>query len=77
MVPNALTLPKEAIQRRGGMASIYVLDGGVVRLRRVDVGAFNVTRSQIVSGLRDSDEVALPGDLSLKDGQKVKPSDIY
>ncbi len=75
LVPNALTIPKEAVQRRAGVTSVFVLNGDVVRLRRVATGAFNVTRTQILSGISDNDPIALPGDLTLKENQRVK--DVY
>lgn len=74
VVPNALTLPKEAIQRRGAATDVYILGpGNSVRLRQVQTGTFNVTRTQITGGLKDDELVALPSDKTLKDGERVKP----
>jgi HlyD family secretion protein len=74
VVPNALTVPKETIQRKGGATDVYVLGpGDTLRLRRVEAGTFNVTRTQVTGGLKDEDLVALPSDKTLKDGQRVKP----
>jgi HlyD family secretion protein len=74
VVPNALTVPKETIQRKGGATDVYVLGpGDTLRLRRVEAGTFNVTRTQVTGGLKDEDLVALPSDKTLKDGARVKP----
>jgi HlyD family secretion protein len=75
VVSNALTVPKETIQRKGGATDVYVLaPGDAIRLRRVSTGTFNVTRTQITGGLGDEDLVALPSDKALKDGERVKPA---
>ncbi|MCU1259785.1 MAG: efflux transporter periplasmic adaptor subunit [Bryobacterales bacterium] len=74
VVPNALTVPKETIQRHSGVTDVYVLENGsLIRRRRVEVGTFNVIHTQITSGLRDDEMVALPSDHVLKDGEHVKP----
>ncbi len=75
VVPNALTIPTEAIQRKGSATSVYVLESrDTVRSRRIETGTFNVTRTQIISGLREGDSVALPTDQTLRDGSRVQPA---
>jgi HlyD family secretion protein len=72
-VPGALTIPKEAIRREAGSSAVYVLEGGnTVRKRMIGTGASSVTRTQVTSGLKEEDSLALATDKALKDGDKVK-----
>lgn len=72
-VPNALTVPKESLRREITGVGVFVLRDDVVQWRTVKVGATSITRVQIVEGLSPGDAVALPAELSLKDGMRVKP----
>jgi RND family efflux transporter MFP subunit len=71
-VPNALTLPKEAVRRELGQAGVYTLDGNKIVWKKVTIGIGNTTRAQI-EGLREGDAVALPFDKPLKNGMLVTP----
>ncbi len=74
LVPGALTVPKEAVRRDGGVYNVYVLtNGDVIRRRKVEAGSSSITRTQIKSGLQDNEAVALPSDHVLKDGERVTP----
>ncbi len=74
LIPNALTIPKEALHIDAGQTSVFVLEGGnTLKLRTVQHGSDSVTRSQISGGLKDDEWVALPSENAMKDGQKVKP----
>ena len=69
---NALTVPKEAIRRDGSRTGSFVLEGDRVRWRDVQVGVSSATRSQVVSGLKEGESVALTVDFQLKDGDRVE-----
>jgi HlyD family secretion protein len=71
-VPNALTIPKEAVRRESSQAGVFTLDGDRLAWRKITLGVNNTTRSQ-VDGLKDADPVALPTDKPLKEGMQVKP----
>ena len=74
LIPNALSIPKEALHINDGQASVFVLEGGnTLRLRAVQHGSDSVTRAQIAGGLKDDEWIALPSEGVLKDGEKVKP----
>jgi HlyD family secretion protein len=74
LIENALSVPKEALHIAAGQATVFVLEsGGILGARAVQHGSDSVTRSQISSGLKDDEWVALPSDTELKDGEKVKP----
>ena len=72
VVENALTIPKEAIQRQGAQAGVYILNGQSVVWKKIGQGIANTTRTQ-VDGLNDGDAVALPTEKPLKDGMLVDP----
>jgi HlyD family secretion protein len=71
---NVLSLPREALRTQGLKDFVYrVVDGHLVQTP-VQVGAVNITRVQILSGLGENDTVALsaPSGVELKDGLEVK-----
>jgi len=70
---NVLAVPKEVLRRENGESGVYVLDGEVLRWRKVTVGVANITRTQ-VDGLKEGDLVALPTERALKDGMPVRAS---
>jgi len=74
VIPNALTIPKSAVRRDNGVG-VYVLNQGTntVRWQPVKTGASDALRVEIVSGLSESDVVALPSDAQLRNGLQVKP----
>ncbi len=72
-VPDAITVPKEAIFTQDGKRGVYVLEGDRVHWRPITQGVNNVTRVQ-VHELKDGDTIALPSDSqTLKDGMQVRP----
>lgn len=73
VVDNALTIPTEAMRHDSGGAYVFVLSGDSIYRRTVTTGASSINRVQIVSGLNAGDAVALPTDLSLRDGMSVSP----
>ncbi|MDX2149735.1 MAG: efflux RND transporter periplasmic adaptor subunit [Bryobacteraceae bacterium] len=77
VVTAALSIPKEAIRRRGGEVGVFVLGAeNKLNWRPVKLGASNVTRSQVVGGLNEGDQVALAGDRELTDGMVVTPAPV-
>lgn len=72
VVEAALTVPKETLRREGGDLGVYTLNGANLQWRKVTIGASSVTRSEIVSGLKEGDAVLLPTDAAVVDGLPVK-----
>lgn len=77
--PGALSVPKEAVVHeaasRGAGSErqyVFVVQDGAVRRRDVKLGVASPTRVEITSGLAVGDKVALPGELTLRDGMKVR-----
>jgi HlyD family secretion protein len=73
VVENALTIPKEALRHDPNGVGIFLLTGGALRWRTVKTGSSSISRVQITEGLAEGNEVALPTDSPLRDGQRVRP----
>jgi HlyD family secretion protein len=72
-VANALTIPKECLRRDSNGVGVFALRGGRLAWQPVTAGASSVTRVQILEGLAEGGEVALPTELSLHNGEMVTP----
>jgi RND family efflux transporter MFP subunit len=63
---RALTIPSSAIVRHGQLTSVFVVDTGVARVRLV-----NLSESEVLAGLTESEEVILSPPAGLTDGRRV------
>jgi RND family efflux transporter MFP subunit len=63
---RVLTVPAEAIVRRGQIATVFVVDKGVARLRLVDVAG-----REVLAGLSSGETVVLGPPVDLVDGRRV------
>ncbi len=72
-VANALTIPKECLRRDANGLGVFVLRGGRLAWQTVTTGASSVTRVQVLEGLAEREDVALPTELSLRNGENVTP----
>ena len=63
---RALTIPPPAIVRHGQLTSVFVVDDGVARVRLV-----NVSESEVLAGLSESEAVILSPPAGLTDGRRV------
>jgi hypothetical protein len=66
---NALTIPKECLRRDANGVGVFALRGGRLAWQAVRTGVSSVTRVQILEGLAEGGEVALPTELTLHDGE--------
>ena len=72
-IPDALTVPVEAVLTRGAAKSVFVLGpDNVVHARTVSVGESTDTSAQILTGLTAGDTVVTTGASALSDGQRVR-----
>lgn len=77
-VEAALVIPSQAVIEREGEKYVYRKEGGKARLRQVQTGLFNWTYTEIVSGIKEGDEVIVnPDAQGLKDGARVRASGIH
>jgi membrane fusion protein (multidrug efflux system) len=68
----AVTVPSEAVVRRGQLEAVFVVDSGAARLRLVRCGRELDGRVEISSGLSGGEKVALAGAADLVEGQRVE-----
>jgi HlyD family secretion protein len=72
-VKDALVVPAQAVMEREGKQFIYLNDDSRARLREVTTGLSNWTSTQVVSGLKEGDEVIVTTDVpGLKEGKRVE-----
>lgn len=76
---NALVVPRGAVRDDGQHRYVYVVEetglGGatqILRRREIQIGINSATSFQVLQGLNEGEEIALPGDVELSDGIKVK-----
>ncbi len=76
---NVLTVPRGAVAAEGGQRFVFVVkrnEFGVgkskLEKREIHVGIADATNYEVTSGLQESEMVALPGDVDLKDGMAVR-----
>jgi HlyD family secretion protein len=76
---NVLTVPRGAVAAEGGQRFVFVVkrnEFGVgkskLEKREIHVGIADATNYEVTSGLQESDLVALPSDVDLKDGMAVR-----
>jgi HlyD family secretion protein len=69
---NVLLAPRSAVQTDGARRYVYVVDQDRLHRREIKVGASNDAEVEVVSGLEQTDSVALPGDGPLRDNALVR-----
>jgi len=72
---QAITIPKEALRREGGVQGVYVIAGQQLQWRPVKLGVTNITHAQVLEGVSAGDRVVLATDIPLRAGQAVTPVD--
>ncbi len=71
---GVIILPLNAIYQTGDAAQVWLVDGGKVSLKKIEVTAFNNNNVQ-VRGLEAGDIVVVAGVHKLRDGQAVRTGD--
>jgi RND family efflux transporter MFP subunit len=66
-------IPVKALVPSSDPPAVFVLDGGVARLRTIQTGATVGDSVQVREGLQPEDKVLLPASRPLKDGKPVRP----
>jgi multidrug efflux pump subunit AcrA (membrane-fusion protein) len=72
-VAGAITIPRAALQRQETGTGVWLLSGDTVAWRAVGVGVSTATHAQILHGLAEGDAVALPGETTIRGGDRVSP----
>jgi len=71
--PNVLVIPRGALFIDGGKRYVFVVQDNRLHRRDIKVGIANPTMIEVLSGLQEGDQVALPGDVSLKENLRIRP----
>ena len=69
---GALVVPRAAVAEDKGQHYVFVYGGDEIHRRNIQVGIASDSNYAVVSGLTSGDRVALPTDVDLKDGMKVR-----
>ncbi|WP_234979651.1 efflux RND transporter periplasmic adaptor subunit [Chitinophaga niabensis] len=69
-----LLIPREALNESTQDASVYVVEGGKARLRKINTGKGYGNKIQVTGGLQPAELVVTSGQINLKDGASVNVS---
>lgn len=69
---EALVVPVAAVQERGQMQLVYVIEDGVARSRMVSVGAASGGQREVLSGLRAGERVVAQVTDGVTDGVRIE-----
>jgi len=69
---NALLVPKKALAEEAGEQFVFVIKKGVASRQRVETGFLDDRNAEILSGLKQGDEVVVAGQGSLREGSKTE-----
>ena len=70
---NALVVPRGAVQSDGSQRFVFVVNDDTLHRRAVKLGIADPTVFEVVSGLNEGEQVALSGEITLRDGMTVHP----
>ena len=71
--PATLFVPKEAVVKKNGITSVFVVKEDLtVERREVKIGLLNDTMEEIIDGIQDGEVVALTNQDRLKDGSVIE-----
>lgn len=69
---TTLMIAAPALQHRGQMAQVFVVEQGLARLRLVRTGATYGERIEILAGLQPGEQIVIGTDRRLQDGQPLQ-----
>ena len=76
-VPNALAVPLQAVDRNGDNTTVDVVAAeDKIEIRHVDLGIQTENQAEVLSGLKEGDQVVVSDRSSLKAGQQVRPKEV-
>ena len=72
---QVLTVPPEAVVQVDGKSVVFIYDDGVARMREVECGSAGDGALEIISGLKEKEQVIISPSAEIKDGVKVQKED--
>lgn len=67
-----VTVPTLSVVREGGDTYVYVISGNVAEKRKVQLGRLNETYQEVLSGLKEGEQLVISGQNQLKDKEAVQ-----
>jgi len=72
---GTLLVPRAAVREDDGKHYVFVVNGGQIHRREISLGIADAASYEVLSGIADNDQLALPGDRNLRDGMEVRPAE--
>jgi RND family efflux transporter MFP subunit len=72
---NIIQLPRQALgawDTAAGTATVFVVEGDIARLRKVNTGAVNGDQVEVAGGIKAGEHFVNRGGFNLKDGDRVE-----
>ncbi len=76
-IPNALTVPSEAIIPEMGRYIVFKYENGVAQPKEIQMGIRTESRVQVLEGLAQGDTIIISGVMQLRMGMKVSIDNLY
>lgn len=70
--PSALVIPRGALMREGSRRFVFQYVDGHARRTSIEVGLIGPNEVEVLSGLKEGDQVIVPGSAPIHDGQSVQ-----
>lgn len=67
-----VTVPTLSVVREGSETFVFVLVGDTAEKRKVELGRLNETIQEIISGVKEGEQLIVSGQNQLKDKEKVQ-----
>jgi membrane fusion protein (multidrug efflux system) len=68
---DAMLIPVEALVMEKANASVFIVDNGKAKKKKIQIGFNDGANVEVSNGLAGSEQVILPGNLALADGAPV------
>ncbi len=69
---DVLVVPNKAVIEQEGREIVFVIDGNIAKLKEVETGFKDESKTEIISGLEQGESVIILGNYGLRDGAKIK-----
>ncbi len=73
---GVVVVPRGAVHTDGTHRFVFLLDGDKLHRREITVGIASTTAYEVLSGLNEGAQVALPGEVELRDGMEVRHTEV-
>ncbi len=70
---DVVVVDRDCVVEQGANRLLYVVENGVVKIRKAELGITNASQMEITSGLRAGEMLVCTSQATLADGQAVKP----